>query len=146
MTCARCGHRYTSYLWGYAWDWCPACTYEEIREDEVRDLCTRTMELGRRLGLGWKGTEYIGLPLDEQEKRLESLLAFIQQSNRDWHAAGGDPNGTRNLEDEHDRLYAAGELPVLGRRPPGLHRGGHQAPTMAAAHATTKPPCSTPHP
>ena len=122
MTCERCGRRYTSYLWGRAWDWCPSCTYgeiQEIREDEVRDLRTHTMELGRRLGLGWKGTEYIGLPLDEREKRLESRLAFIQKANRDWHAAGGDPNGTRNLEDEHDRLYAAEELPVLGRRPPG---------------------------
>ena len=91
MTCERCGRRYTSYLWGRAWDWCPACTYQEIREDEARDLRTNTMELGRRLGLGWKGTEYIGLPLDEREKQLESLLAFIQKSNRDWHAAAGTP-------------------------------------------------------
>ena len=45
--------------------------------------------------------------------------SYLWGHARDWHAAGGDPNGTRNLEDEHDRLYAAGELPVLGRRPPG---------------------------
>ena len=120
MTCGQCGHRYTSYLWGRAWDWCPACTYGEIREDEVHDLRTRTMELGRRLGLGWKGTEYIGLPLDEREKRLESLLAFIQKANRDWRPGEGERvDASRDLEDEYDRQYAAGELPVLGRRPPG---------------------------
>ena len=53
------------------------------------------------------------------ESSREDFLEHARETARDWHAAGGDPNGTRNLEDEHDRLYAAGELPVLGRRPPG---------------------------
>ena len=122
MTCERCGRRYTSYLWGHAWDWRPACTYgeiQEIREDKARDLCTRTMELGRRLGLGWKGTEYIGLPLDEREKRLESRLAFIQKASRDWRPEEGERvDASRDLEEEYDRQYGAGELPTLA---PGIN-------------------------
>ena len=109
-SCVECGHRYTSFLWGEPWDWCPLCTYREMEWSRLFDLRTHAMEMGRRHGLGFKAMQYDHLPNRERERALEDLLAFIRRADSDRIRKGEDPNEPGNLEPEYDRLYPMAKL------------------------------------
>ena len=132
-SCTECGRRYTSHLWEYAWELCPICTHEGIGYMRLIDLRTNTMEFGRRLGLDQKAWEYNHLLMEEQEAKLRELLAFIQQANREWEAAGGDPNASRDLSGEYHRRQTSGEAMAMAGAPGSDYTGwldpyGSQAP------------------
>ena len=104
--CAQCGHRYTSYLWGYPQDRCPPCTYREIRARELFDRYTITMERGRRHGLGGGAQGPV---------ETEALLDFIALADGERQRKGLNPNAFINLEEEYQHQRA--------RRRDGTQRG-----------------------
>ena len=107
LVCPECGEPYRRFYWIWRTPVCLDCNHPSIeRLMRLNDLHTHTMELGRRLGLGMKATEFSGLPWEERERHLEGLLDFIQAANWAWHQAGGNPNAPRDLEAEYDRLHS----------------------------------------
>ena len=121
-TCTQCGHRYTSFLWGQPWDWCPLCTYREMERSRIFDLRTHAMEMGRRHGLGFKAMQHDHLPDRQREEALETLLDFIRRANSDRIRKGEDPNSFHDLEPEYDRLRPIAK-PGNGGQPCGSREG-----------------------
>ena len=77
---------------------------------QVSHLTTKSMELGRRHGLGSKAMEFKHLPLQQKKDRLEVLLDFIWEANAGRRQQGEDPNMHRDLSREFDRQHP--ELPT----------------------------------
>lgn len=121
-SCANCGHRYTSFLWGEPWNWCPLCTYRELLECRLFELRTHAMEMGRRHGLGFTAMQYDHLPGREREEALEDLLAFIRRAESDRIRNWEDPNSFHDLEPEYERLHSMAK-PGNGGQPCGSREG-----------------------